>query len=98
MTALSDDSATAELLVAGVRAGDEAPFTPLVAAYHEVAHAVGCVAPDGSAIAIMVDRDGRPPTVDVMIVPTDGRPATRIPNGYGWVGGAAGCSWQSRRP
>jgi Tol biopolymer transport system component len=63
-----------------------------------VAHAVGCVAPDGSAVAIMVDRDGRPPTVDVMIVPTDGRPATRIPNGNGWVGGAAGCSWQSRRP
>jgi dipeptidyl aminopeptidase/acylaminoacyl peptidase len=63
-----------------------------------VADAVGCAAPDGSAVAIIVDRDGRPPTVDVVILPTDGRPATRIPNGNGWVGGAAGCSWQSRRP
>lgn len=62
-----------------------------------VADAVGCAAPDGSALAIIVDRDGRPPTVDVMIVPTDGRPATRIPNGNGWVGGAAGCSWQAVR-
>ena len=60
--------------------------------------AVGCVAPDGSAVAIMVERDGTPAAVDVMILPTDGRPATRIPAGSGWVGGAADCSWQSRRP
>ena len=35
MTALTDDTAAAELLVAGVRAGDDAAFTRLVAAYHE---------------------------------------------------------------
>ena len=35
MTALTDDTAAAELLVAGARAGDDAGFTRLVAAYHE---------------------------------------------------------------
>jgi RNA polymerase sigma-70 factor (ECF subfamily) len=34
MTAMTDDTAAAELLVARVRAGDDAAFTRLVAAYH----------------------------------------------------------------
>ena len=51
----------------------------------------GCVAPDGSALAIPLnvgDADG----VAFIVVPTDGRPATRID-----VPGSA-CSWQATRP
>ena len=50
----------------------------------------GCVAPDGSALAIPINAgqaDGA-----FVVVPTDGRPTTRID-----VPGVA-CSWQATRP
>ena len=65
----------------GVRIGD-APSGP---------SGPGCVAPDGSALAIPVTV-GQDSGVAFIVVPTDGRPATRIDER------GSACSWQARHP
>ena len=59
--------------------------------------ALGCVAPDGSAAAFPIAGSGATDQVDLLIVPTDGRPGTRFPAG-GWVTSGVACSWQAVRP
>jgi dipeptidyl aminopeptidase/acylaminoacyl peptidase len=49
----------------------------------------GCVAPDGSALAIPINTD-QSSGVAFIVVPTDGRPATRIDEP------GSACSWQPR--
>jgi len=59
--------------------------------------ALGCVAPDGSAVAFPVARNGAQDEVELAILPTDGGPTIHLPAGA-WVSGAAACSWQALRP
>ena len=69
-----------------VRIGD-APSDPSDPADPGLESSPGCVAPDGSALAIPINA-GQASGVAFVVVPTDGRPATRI----NVPGGA--CSWQ----
>jgi len=59
--------------------------------------ALGCVAPDGSGAAFPVGTNGTPDAIDLLMLPTDGRPATRYPAGA-WVSGGVACSWQAVGP
>jgi len=60
----------------------------------------GCVAPDGSAVAYpvttSVDSDGNPSANGLVVLPTDGRPATRIPTARLGSADVAPCSWRLR--
>jgi len=57
--------------------------------------APGCVAPDGSAVAVPVSGSGDAPDA-LLLVPTDGSPATRVASGSVDLYGPA-CSWKARR-
>jgi hypothetical protein len=58
----------------------------------------GCVAPDGSAVAVIVADGGTPeqPKNALLVVPTDGGPTSRIRMGWTDIYGAA-CSWRALR-
>ena len=73
-----------------VRIGD-APADPSDPADPSLPSYPGCVAPDGSALAIPINA-GQAYGVAFIVVPTDGRPATRIDER------GSACSWQATRP
>ena len=59
----------------------------------------GCVAPDGSAVAVLVADGGTPeePKNALLLVPTDGGPTIRTTTGWVDPSGPA-CSWQAAPP
>jgi dipeptidyl aminopeptidase/acylaminoacyl peptidase len=59
--------------------------------------APGCVAPDGSGVAVPVSESGDVPRDALLLVPTDGSPATRVATGFVDPYGPA-CSWKALRP
>ena len=59
--------------------------------------APGCVAPDGSAVAVPLSGSGDVPSDALLLVPTDGEPAIRAVVGFIDPYGPA-CSWRALRP